>query len=332
MKYTIRFVLLSWIGVLYAQAPMATVGGSPVFEADFGPNFRSQMIALRNQEFQLKSQALDEAINQKLLELEAKARNLPPEKLIDSEVDSKLPDVSDSEIESFYKARQAQIGRPLEEVKPEIRKVLKQMKVQSAREDYYKKLRERYPVAVHLSAPRIEVEVDAQRIRGDVAAPVTIVEFSDFQCPFCQRVQATLLEILEKYKGKVRIAYRDFPLEQIHPDARRAAETSRCAGEQGKFWEFHDVLYKDPRKLSAADLKAHAAGVGLDTAKLEACVASDKYKASVQRDIDAALSSGVDGAPAFFINGVFLNGAQPFTAFAKVIDDQLAGQKRAAAK
>jgi protein-disulfide isomerase len=314
-----------------AQPPMATVGGKPVYEADLGSGLQSQLLALRNQEYQLKSQALEQAVNKKLLDLEAQTRGMAPQKLLEQEADSKVGAVSDAEVEGFYKAQSARIGRPLEEVKSEINKGLRQMKVQQAREEYYSKLRARYPVTVHLQPPRTEVAVDPARIRGDVSAPITIVEFSDFQCPFCQRVQATLRELLAKYKGKVRLAYRDFPLEQIHPDARKAAEASRCAAEQNKFWEYHDALFTDPRKLSQRDLTAHAMAVGLDVKKLDACVAAGKHKQAVQRDIEAALESGVEGAPAFFINGIFLNGAQPFSAFAKIIDSELAELERRAA-
>ncbi|MCW5978234.1 MAG: DsbA family protein [Bryobacteraceae bacterium] len=323
-------LLLCAAGLLSAaDAPLATVGGSPLYESDLGSGLQSRLLSLKNQEYQLKSEALENAINDKLAELEAKSRGLTREKLLQQEVDSKAGEVSEAEVRAFYESQSARIGRPFEDVKEDIWKGLQQLKMQSARGEYYKKLRARYPVTVNLRPPKTEVGVDPQRIRGDASAPVTIVEFSDFQCPFCQRVQATLREILDKYKGKVRLAYRDFPLEQIHPDARNAAETSRCAAEQGKFWEFHDALFTNTRKLSRNDLAAHATTVGLDTKKLDACVASGKYKQSVQQDIDAALESGVDGAPAFFINGVFLNGAQPFSAFEKIIEDELAGQKRA---
>jgi protein-disulfide isomerase len=332
MIHKTALILLLAVSLFTGQTPIATVGGAPVVEADLGPAFQSQMLQLRNQEYQIRSQALEEAINQKLLQLEAKKRGIPPEKLIDQEADSKVAAVPDEEVEAFYKERSARIGRPLEEVKSDIQKGLKQMKIQGARAEYYKTLRAQYPVTVHLKAPRTDVDVDPQRIRGDESAPVTIVEFSDFQCPFCQRVQTTLMEILNKYKGKVRLAYRDFPLDQIHPDARRAAEASRCAGEQGKFWEYHDALFTDIKKLSAKDLAAHATTVGLDVKKLEACVESGKYKQPVQDDIDAAGASGVEGAPAFFINGVFINGAQPFAAFQKVIEDELAAQKQTAAR
>ena len=170
---------------------------------------------------------------------------------------------------------------------------------------------------------RVEVSTQGAPVRGAADAPVTLVEFSDFECPFCKQAQPTLKQLLERYPGKVRIAYRDFPLESIHPQARRAAEAARCAHDQGKFWEYHDALFTASPKLSADDLKRYATEVGLDGTKFDACVAGGSHKAAVQQDLDEGKELGITGTPAFFINGRPLSGAQPLEAFTKVIDDEL---------
>ena len=186
-------------------------------------------------------------------------------------------------------------------------------------------LRGKTDVEVYLRAPRTEVGFDPTRVRGNPNAPVTIVEFSDFQCPFCQRVQGTLRDLLKKYDGKVKLAYRDFPLGEMHRRAEAAAEASRCAGEQGKFWEYHDLLWTDPSKLDPAALSGYATRLALDEIRFNACVTSGRYKADIEKDLRDGAKAGVSGTPAFVINGVFLGGAQPASEFEKTIDAELAG-------
>ena len=164
-------------------------------------------------------------------------------------------------------------------------------------------------------------------VRGNPDAPVTIVEFSDYQCPFCQRSQPTIREVLDKYKGKVRHAYRDFPLQQIHPQAESAAEAARCAGEQGKFWEYHTLLFANRDKLTGEGLKENAKAAKLDEKNFADCVASGKYKTKIAQDQHEGEEAGVSGTPAFFINGIFLGGAYPVAAFEKIIDAELAAAK-----
>jgi len=137
-----------------------------------------------------------------------------------------------------------------------------------------------------------------------------------------------LNELLAKYDGKIRLAYRDFPLREIHAQAQSAAEASRCAGEQGKFWEYHDLLFAKPGKFDKPSLLEHARSLKLDEKLFESCLSGGKYKADVEKDAGEGTAAGVNGTPAFFVNGVFLSGAQPAAAFEKVIDDELAASKR----
>jgi protein-disulfide isomerase len=173
-----------------------------------------------------------------------------------------------------------------------------------------------------LPQPRIQVAAEGPT-RGPKDAPVTIVEFSDFECPYCGSAFETVEQVMNAYAGKVRLVYRQFPLS-FHPHAAKAAEASLCAAEQGKFWEYHDVLFKNQKKLEPTDLKAHATEVGIDAQKFGQCLDSGDKKAAVDADQKAGLAAGVGGTPAFFINGIFLNGAQPIDEFKKVIDGELA--------
>lgn len=159
--------------------------------------------------------------------------------------------------------------------------------------------------------------------RGDINAPVTIIEYSDFQCPFCGRAQPTVEQILKDYNGKVKLYYKQFPLTQIHPYSQKAAEASLLAAEQGKFWEYHDILFANQDKLDVTNLKQYAAQIGLDTAKFDSGLDSGSKAEQVSKDLQEGLTNGVQGTPTFFINGRVVSGAQPYSVFKQVIDEEL---------
>jgi len=168
---------------------------------------------------------------------------------------------------------------------------------------------------------------DNDPVLGDPNAPVTIIEFSDFQCPFCARFYSqTEIQLIDEYvkTGKARIIYRDFPLS-FHPEAEPAALAAECANEQGKFWEFHDKVFQNQASMSIASYKQWAADLGLNTQQFNSCLDSKKYLAEVQKDFNDGAAAGVSGTPTFFINGQKIVGAQPYAAFKSLIDALLAG-------
>ena len=167
-----------------------------------------------------------------------------------------------------------------------------------------------------------KAELGSQPVRGAKDAPVTIVMWSDFQCPFCSRVEPTLSKIEEDYKGKVRVAWRDLPLP-FHQNAMPAAKAARAAGEQGKFWEMHDKLFANQANLDRPNLDKYAEELKLNMTKFKAVMDSDKYKKEIEADSEAGAKIGARGTPAFFINGKFLSGAQPYEAFKAKIDAEL---------
>jgi len=168
---------------------------------------------------------------------------------------------------------------------------------------------------------RVSVEAIGPSL-GPEAAPVTIVEFSDFQCPFCARVVATLKQVREKYGDKVRLVFRQFPLS-FHPHAAKAAEASLCAHEQGKFWDMHEAMFANQQALYPEQLKAKAAELGLNAESFNQALDSGKYAGAVEADLAAGQSAGVSGTPAIFINGRFVNGAVPLEQITAIIDDEL---------
>jgi len=303
---------------------LATVEGQSITEEDLVPYVAGQLRPLREQEYQIKKKALDALINQKLVEAEAKKKGVTTEKLYEQEVDAKVPEPTDVELNAIYTVQKEQLSRPFEEVKSQLQQNLKRAKTQQARQEYSAHLREQAKVAVLLSPPRVQVGFDPARVRGNPKARVMIVEFSDFQCPYCSQVEATLKSVLAKHENTVALAFRDMPITQIHPFAEGAAEASRCAGEQGKFWEYHDLLFADQGKLDRNGLIANAAKLQLDAKQFETCISAEKYKAQIQQDNQDGMRAGVSGTPGFFINGIFMSGALPEAMFEKAIQEQLA--------
>jgi protein-disulfide isomerase len=303
--------------------PIATVAGQAIYEQDLMSVAGPGLLDLRKQEYKLKSDALNQAIRNKLIEVEAKKKGLSSEELLKQEVDSKIPEPSDDEAKGYYLAVRSQITLTFDQIKSQVKQLLRGAEIQQAREKYADSLRDKIEVVVLLQPPVVQVGYDAARMKGDANAPITIVEFADFQCPFCSKVQPLLKDVLAKYKGKVKLAYRDFPLAPIHPHAEMAAEASRCALAQGKFWEMHDAMYADQSKLDEAALVTTAAGLGVDRQSFESCLKSNKYKELVQQDFQAGSEAGVNATPSFLINGEFLSGAQSDADFATIIDRQL---------
>ena len=309
------------------KEPLAVVGGQTIYDDDLVPFVQGQVFQLRLQEYEVKSKALENLVNQKLLEAEAKKRGIPTEKLLEQEVDAKVAEPTEAELQALYIVQKEQLRKSFDEIKAQLQQLLKQAKLQQTRQDYYKRLREQAGVSIFLQKPKVEVAYDPARLRGNPKAPVVIVEFSDFQCPYCRSVQPTLKNLLAKYEGRVSLSYRDLPLRDIHPQAQMAAEASRCAGEQGKFWEYHDLLFENPNKLNREGLVEQVRSLKLDEKQFDSCLSSGKYKAQVEQDRQLGLRAGLTGTPGFFINGNMLSGNLPQDSFEKVIQSELADSK-----
>ena len=187
---------------------------------------------------------------------------------------------------------------------------------------YVDQLKAKTPVRVMLEPPRQKVAAAGSASRGPASAPIEIIVFSDFQCPYCLRAHPTVNQVLSTYGDRMRLVYRHYPLPN-HPNARPAAEASQCAAEQGQFWQYYDRLFADQSKLSDEGLKQSAAALGMDAGRFNVCFDTHKYKDQVETDIKDGNDAGVSGTPAFFINGRMLTGAQPFEAFKRIIDEEL---------
>jgi len=287
--------------------------------ANFGSAKLSQAL------YEARRAALDDIVALKLMDDAAKAQGIERSALVEKEITSKAQPVTEQDIAAWYQANQGRVqGASLEQVKQPIRAFLTQERMQTIREEYVDALKGKTAVHGMLDPPRQKVtNPPTSPVRGPADAPVEIVEFSDFQCPFCQRVGPAVTQVLNTYGNRVRLVYREYPLPN-HPNARPAAEAGMCANEQGKFWPYHDRLFANQQRLGVNDLKQHAVDLGLDAARFNACMDSHKNVPLIEADISAGNESGVNGTPAFFINGRMLSGAQPFEAFKRIIDDELA--------
>jgi protein-disulfide isomerase len=270
---------------------------------------------------------LDSLVNEALLELDAEARGIPVEELVKIEVTDKVAAPTDEEIQQVYEQAKANLqGKALDEVRGQIVDYLKQLKLSTRQEEFLAELRAKYPTTTELRPPKRDVAV-GNRVRGPADAPITIVEFSDYECQFCKRAEPSVRQVLETYEGKIRFSYRDFPLA-FHANARLASEAAQCANAQGKFWEFHEKLM-DGGDLAAPALETTAVELGMDKDKFATCLADGTYKAEIDRDMADGAAAGVNGTPAFFINGRQIDGAQPFEAFRDIIEEELAWAKKA---
>jgi protein-disulfide isomerase len=308
-----------------SKQPVAMVGEQAIYDDDLVASVQSQLLPLRKQEYEVKKRVLDSLIEQKLLEAAAKKSGITTEKLLQQEIDAKVQGPTDAELQGYYLGQKDRLNQPFDEIKDQLRQTLKQLKIQQARQDYTKALRAEGNVVILLAPPKVQVASDPARLLGNPKAPVTIVEFSDYQCPYCRQVEPTLKGVLAKYGDRVSLSYRDFPLK-IHGQAQLAAEASRCAGEQGKFWEYHDRLYNSSN-LERPALIDHARTLKIDEKQFDSCLASGKYKGQVERDVQEGMQAGISGTPGFFVNGVPFTGAMPLETFVRAIDEELARKR-----
>jgi protein-disulfide isomerase len=316
-----------------ASPTLAVIDGQPITEDQLPASEQSQLLRMAQQVYSVKMRALHAVVDQKLVDAEAKRKGVTTDELFRTEVLAKVPDPTEDEIKAYYESRPEMKSQPYDSVKDKIRDGMKGVEISKARTIFIQGLMQQAmndgEMTLLIAPPSIQVSADSARLRGDANAPVTIVEFSDFSCPFCRKAESILPEVLAKYPGQVNLAYRDFPLASLHPQAELAAEASRCAEEQGKYWEYHDLLFARPDPQTHDLLLDDARTLKLDDQKFDACLSSGRYKAQVQKDIEMGDRAGVVSTPGFFINGSFVSGAQPAATFEKVIDRKLADAKQA---
>jgi protein-disulfide isomerase len=307
--------------------PLAEVGGEVITAEEVEKAIGVELAEHQEQIHKLKKDKIEELIREKLLAQEAARRGLSVEELLDAEVNAKVEPASEAEVEVLVEANKPRFSGDEEALRERVRKYLEERQLQTNRSAYLESLRSQADVSIYLPPPevyRAEVSVDGAPYRGPAEAPVTIVKFEDFHCPYCDRIQTTLAELQSQYGEKVKIVHRDFPLDNLHPQARSAHEAARCAGAQGEFWAYHDALYAAKPVSTAEELTEYAEKLGLDLVAFEECLDSGAYEEAVKKDVDEGLSLGLTGTPSFFINGRLISGALPLQNFVQIIDEELA--------
>jgi len=303
---------------------VAEIDGVPIARSDLDRRAADRLARIRQEEYDVRRQALDEMIEERLLEKEARRRGISTADLLRDEVDRQVGAPQAAEIDSVFEANRARLeGRTKEQVRPQIEKMLRDRALATRREELRRRLREQASVKVSLEPPRSNVAVPADApALGPAGAPVTIVEFSDYQCPYCHRAQSTMDQVMTRFAGRVQLIHRDFPLDG-HGQAFPAARAARCAGEQGKFWDYHRSLMTIRGDLSDTDLVARANAFKLDPRTFATCLSSDRHDDAIRESVDAGAKMGVNGTPTYFVNGRMLSGARPFEDFRQIIEAEL---------
>ena len=289
-------------------AVIATVGGRPLAAGTIDERLKPIVYKLRLNVYQLAHQALDITINDLLLLAEANRRNVPPEEIVRKEITEKIHSPTESEIAKFYADNKAKIPVDLGVASNQIATYLLEQDRQRLDQELSARLRAGANIRLLISEPALPVQmisVDDDPVRGAANAPVTIVEFTDFQCPSCAAMQPLLEGVLKTYGNKVKLVVRDFPLA-MHANALKAAEAANAANAQGKFVEYTALLFKHQDALDVPSLKKYASEIGLDRARFDAELDGGKYIAEIKHDRDDGEIYGIDSTPAIFVNGVAL--------------------------
>jgi len=272
--------------------------------------------------FEMRNKGLQEMVQKQIIEQAAAEQGLEAEQLFEQVVGEVKPPSSE-EVAIWYEQNQSRLGdAPLEQIAPRITEHLLNEGRGKAWSKFMTSKIEALDFELVFEPPRLELEA-TRLVRGSAEAPVTIMAFSDYQCPYCIRSEPVLAEVLSRYPDQVRVVHRHFPLDSIHPFARPAAEAAMCADEQGKFWEYHDAIFARSGRLSEASFAEIGSELGLDGDALGACITERRYADFVQQDFDAGRAAGVTGTPAFFVNGVALKGSRDADELSKIVDSEL---------
>ena len=300
----------------------ATVGGETITMDDLDAAAKSQLQKVDTEIYRIRKRVLDGLVEEKLIDEAAKKKGMSAEKFMAEEVDAKVTAPTDEEIKALYDSSKDRLGKPFDEVKGQIAEYLKTNRAMRARADMIASLRKDADVKINLAPPRVTIDTKDAPAMGEDNAEITLVEFSDYQCPYCKRVRPSIWRLMDEYKGKLRYVFMDFPL-QFHKDAKKAHEAAHCAGDQGKYFEYNRKIFDNQAKIGIDDLKGYAKDLQLKTAEFDACLDSGKNAKVVEEFAKRGANAGVSGTPAYFVNGIMLSGAMPYESFKELIDQEL---------
>lgn len=300
---------------------VAEIGGHAVTADELLEKQAGKLLQARYKYYLAERDALQEFIDNQLLELQAKKESVSVDELLKRHVSVNVQEPTEDQLKFYYEG--VQTDEAYEIARPKIIDTIHQLRMNKARETYITALRSDYGVVIELNQPTGHVDVGNDPRLGPEKAPVQVIEFADYECPYCQKVSEDLARLREQFGNQVSLVYKDYPLP-MHPLAARAAEAARCAGVQGKFWEFHDSLF-ETKKLQVSDLKQEARALKLDTASFDKCLDSGEQAAVVKKDVVEGQRLGLTGTPSFFVNGHFMSGAIGYTKLRETVLQELAG-------
>jgi len=299
---------------------VAEIDGVKVTRAEFERSNPARLFQPRNTFYEAERKAIEEYAGEYILERQARKENLTVAQLLDRHVNSKIEkDPSDEVLRVYYEG--VDTTEPFEAVKDKIIEHLRQRRMAKIKTAYIQSLRADAKVLVRLAPPRAEVSLKATPVRGAKDPRVMIVEYADYECPYCQQIQPALDKLEAEYKGRLALAYKDVPLP-MHANASKAAEASHCAEVQGKYWEYHDVLSAS-KQLAPPQLKEHARSLGLNQAAFDKCLDSGEQSQIVKDQLAEATTLGLQGTPSFFINGRFISGIQTYEKLREIVEEEL---------
>lgn len=300
---------------------VAEIGGRKVTADELAEKEAGKLLQAKYKYYLAERDALELYIEDQLLEMQAKKEGVTLDELYKRHVAINVPEPTEDQLRFYYEG--VQTDETYESARSHIIDTVHQLRTKKARDAYLAELRAQYGVVVELSQPSAHVEVaNAERL-GSENAPVQIIEFADYECPYCQKVNDDLRRLREQFGDQVSLVFKDFPLPS-HPLAARAAEAARCAGVQGKFWEFHDALFQTKR-IQVSELKLQARTLKLDTARFDQCLDGGEQIAVVKKDAQEARRLGLEGTPSFFINGHFMSGSIGYEKLRGTVLQELSG-------
>jgi len=326
----IGFLFLSTVCLAFAESPKspsAGGGSAVVVEIDGVPvtadEFERKQPALfqaRNTLYETQRKAVDQFVDEYLLERQAKKENVSVTELLKRHVENVIaPEPSDEVVKVYFEGVDS--NDPYEVAKPKIREYIKQRRLAKARAAYMQSLRSEAKVSVRLEAPRVQLSLKDTPLRGEKSAQVTVVEFADYECPYCQIIHPHVAKLKADFGEKLAFAFKDLPLPN-HANAQKAAEASHCAGAQGKYWEYHDQLF-EKKALDVAGLKQTARDLQLNGEAFDKCLDTGAEAAKVKASFEQAQALMLPGTPAFFVNGRYLSGAVSYDVLKSAVQEEL---------
>jgi protein-disulfide isomerase len=299
---------------------IAEVDGSKLTVADFERKNPAGFFHARNVYYEAQRKVVEQFIDEYLLERQAKKEGVTVEQLLKNHLDSAVAkDPSEEALRVYYEG--VETTQPYEAVRGQIVEAIRQRRLAKARSTYMESLHKEAKIAVLLAQPRAPMDLKNVPVRGRLDAPVVMVEYADYECPYCQVLQPALDKLQAEYKEKLTFAFKDFPLP-THANAEKSSEAAHCAGVQGKYWEYHDLLF-GTKQLAVPQLKEHARTLKLDTQAFDKCLDSGEQAARIKGQAAEVIGFGLQGTPSFMINGRFFGNGSSYEELHRIIEEEL---------